>query len=529
MPPYHLTWRFRDNVIKLDDFNDDDLQALIKRTTATYKKTPVRKFRESKYEAVSSASKLPGKILSICEQFKANTQSRNEFAMKIYESDMGSRIDMSELNSSIRKYLTQKIILSRQEVVSLLGEPTSKCGWSYKWFCGPDKNNPERVGILSITFDKSAKTSLVLYDKYDRVKWKQDKVEGPAAPVAGEDVWGKAVDGLQLGLTYDLQNRPYFQGERVSFKVNLRNNSNKAVDVDCSGDPVWHPRITDANGKPVKVSSPAIPIPSKIRYLSLGPGKTKTIETVFLKLDEKPDAEWDRKTLNPNCYLTPGEYYIQCDYDFIRSPKANWHGKLTTGKFKIEVLPKPNSENPNVDLESKDGLDTLNPRLEEKTDDPVKVGKTFPDQLVSFSDWELVKSNSGAKAGGNMGVISWQKATYGLSPLRVFNMGGKYSYRCGDHNGDMRTTEAYNGFLLRVHCRDKQQRDSNRINFGAAELYLPKSDTKFKVVKQPKNLRGGPPGKKYPWYDVGDNSQSGFMFFQQIPNSTNEVTLSITY
>ena len=185
--PYHLSWGFRNDVIKLDGFNDENLQALVEATTEVYKKTSIREFREAKLMEPAPYQILPEMpaIETLCELFRTNPQNRAEFAKKIYESDMGSRRDISEPFSSMMKYLPPKIILSREETASLLGEPTLKCGWTYKWFCGPDKNNPEHVGILSITFDQLAETSLVLYDKNNRVKWKQAEVKGPAVQVEG--------------------------------------------------------------------------------------------------------------------------------------------------------------------------------------------------------------------------------------------------------------------------------------------------------------------------------------------------------
>ena len=60
---------------------------------------------------------LPREILAMCKQFKANPNNRSVFAKKIYESDMGSRRDISEPSSSIMKYLPPKIILSREEII----------------------------------------------------------------------------------------------------------------------------------------------------------------------------------------------------------------------------------------------------------------------------------------------------------------------------------------------------------------------------------------------------------------------------
>jgi len=182
----HFDWSFRNDIIKMDELSSANSQILFETAAKVYAKTPIREFRESKLKRAASLPELPKEMLAIYTQFKANPNNRNGFAKSIYESDMGSRRDLSEPLSSIMKYLPPKIILSREEIASLLGEPTLKCGWTYKWFCGPDKNNPEHVRILSITFDQLAETSLVLYDKNDRVKWKQAEVKGPDVQVEGE-------------------------------------------------------------------------------------------------------------------------------------------------------------------------------------------------------------------------------------------------------------------------------------------------------------------------------------------------------
>ncbi|MHC4123613.1 MAG: hypothetical protein ACYSSI_08585, partial [Planctomycetota bacterium] len=174
--PYHFDWAFRDDVVKLDSLNDEKLQSMLKAATKAYKKTAIRQFRESKLKGTQSLPKLPGEILAACEQFRANPQNRAAFAKKIHESDMGSRQDLSQQWSSQIKYLPPNIILSREQVLSILGKPTLKCGWTYKWFCGKDNSissQEKGVGVLSITFDEYEKAACVLYSIRQGIRWEK--------------------------------------------------------------------------------------------------------------------------------------------------------------------------------------------------------------------------------------------------------------------------------------------------------------------------------------------------------------------
>jgi hypothetical protein len=53
----------------------------------------------------------------------------------------------------------------------------------------------------------------------------------PPVVLALPAAWGKAVNGLQAGLRFELQNRAYHMGERVSFTLLVRNTGDKAVTV----------------------------------------------------------------------------------------------------------------------------------------------------------------------------------------------------------------------------------------------------------------------------------------------------------
>lgn len=172
--PYHFSWANRDDVIKVDISEKENLQALIEAADRAYAKASIRKFRKGKAPEKVELLALPEKIISLCESFRTNPINRAEFAKRIYESDIGSKLDDSTPFLSYHVYLPPKIILSREQILSLFGKPRLKLGWTYLWFCGRDKNTPDSekyVGIVSVTFDKFEKVVRLLYYTQERVKW----------------------------------------------------------------------------------------------------------------------------------------------------------------------------------------------------------------------------------------------------------------------------------------------------------------------------------------------------------------------
>ncbi len=152
--------------------------------------------------------------------------------------------------------------------------------------------------------------------------------------------WGAAdtLTGLQLGLSFDLQARPYRQGEVISFKVYVHNVGDKKIKLVHFGLLGWGPTIFDSNGTSVFVLTPRINMPVQKQNLSLNPGETQLIGSVFLKVESGPDIKWDGKSSDPRCYLKPGTYRISQKYRFIDDPQADWHGELTTGELELTIL-----------------------------------------------------------------------------------------------------------------------------------------------------------------------------------------------
>ncbi|MHC4497697.1 MAG: hypothetical protein ACYS21_01130 [Planctomycetota bacterium] len=178
--PYHFSWVYRDDVIEVDAADKERLRSLERLATTAYANTSIRKFRESKLRTEVVLPRLPDAITALCEDFRDNLIDRATVAERIFQSDIGSRLDESKPESSIRRYLPPKISLSRAQVLSLLGRPTLKVGWTYKWYCGADKNAPDeeqKVGALSVTFDEGEQATLVLYSLQERAKWAKYYVE----------------------------------------------------------------------------------------------------------------------------------------------------------------------------------------------------------------------------------------------------------------------------------------------------------------------------------------------------------------
>ena len=152
--------------------------------------------------------------------------------------------------------------------------------------------------------------------------------------------WGgaDALYGLQLGLGFDLQNRPYHQGELVSFKVYVRNTGDKIVNLVHFGLRGWSPTILDSHGKAVSVTSLAKNGPTQKQNITLKPGEIRPVGLVFLKIDATPDTKWDDETSDPHCYLKQGKYNVHQKYWFEEHVEAHWYGDLTTGELELEVI-----------------------------------------------------------------------------------------------------------------------------------------------------------------------------------------------
>ena len=170
--PFRFSWSHRDDVIEVDISRKENLQVLVEAAGRIYAKTSIRKFRE-KVIREADLPPLSKRTISLCEQFKTNPDKRADIGRQLYESELGSRRDESKPWSSIISYLPPIISLSRDQILSLLGSPNLKSGWTYFWLCGQigKGSGAKEVGVLSAMFDKSEAAVHVLYHQHDKSKW----------------------------------------------------------------------------------------------------------------------------------------------------------------------------------------------------------------------------------------------------------------------------------------------------------------------------------------------------------------------
>ncbi len=172
--PYYFSWAHRDSIQKVDVTDEERTKALVEAAERAYAKTSIRKFRQG-WRPVQEVElpALSEGIVSLCEQFRTDPESRTEIGKKIFESDLGSRRDESNPQSSIISYLPPRVSLSREQLVSLLGRPNLRSGWTYSWLCGQvgKGSRAKEVGVLSATFDKSEAGVRVLYQRQEKSKW----------------------------------------------------------------------------------------------------------------------------------------------------------------------------------------------------------------------------------------------------------------------------------------------------------------------------------------------------------------------
>jgi len=172
--PYHSSWAHRDEVLQIDTSDSQSLDRLVRAANRAYSKTVIHKFRQG-WQAVQEVELplLPEETLSLCKQFKTDPESRAEIGKKIFESDLGSRHADSRPYSSEISYLPPKVSLSREQILSLLGSPNLKSGWTYFWLCGQigKGTGAKEVDVLSATFDKRETAVRVLYQRQEKSKW----------------------------------------------------------------------------------------------------------------------------------------------------------------------------------------------------------------------------------------------------------------------------------------------------------------------------------------------------------------------
>ncbi len=191
--PYQFTLAFPDETVEVKPSDREMIRRLVEAADRVYAGTSIRQFRRTrpwvKAWANSELPALPDELALLCKQFREGSGRRAELGRQIAESDLGSRQDYSDIESSISRYLPPKIALSRRQVLVLFGEPTWMNGWTYLWRCDDFVHAQEggtEIGILSVTFDKSEIAIRVVYGMQARSNWIR-----PAKP---NDQWAE-LDG----------------------------------------------------------------------------------------------------------------------------------------------------------------------------------------------------------------------------------------------------------------------------------------------------------------------------------------------
>lgn len=163
--------------------------------------------------------------------------------------------------------------------------------------------------------------------------------------------WGKAVNGVQAGLSLEGGNATLSQGQHITFKFLLRNVGKKPVTLDTEGygDPFHWSAITQERNHRISITRSVLLVsgihPEPIT-LTLAPGETQALTG--------PSPTFLLATMRNSTYTEPvlvithsGAYSIQAAPLFPRiEGRDNWVQKLVTGVIPLKVLAAPSSTVP---------------------------------------------------------------------------------------------------------------------------------------------------------------------------------------
>ena len=211
-----------------------------------------------------------------------------------------------------------------------------------------DENNNAGAGadgpyVLSVFLAPGAYRANLTwrFEKHAEATWSGEVTTGEltltvagdaATEKAAEAAWGKEVGGLQLGLAYVGESRTFRGGERVIFRLSLRNVGNKAQTVaDPTPNPDGSPRMNNADGKSVMLAITSFSTPRRRRKLTLDPGATGEVGTMSLRLASAPGGR------GVDGFLKPGVYRVSEFCRFEPDPETTWSGELTTGELTLTV------------------------------------------------------------------------------------------------------------------------------------------------------------------------------------------------
>ena len=162
-----------------------------------------------------------------------------------------------------------------------------------------------------------------------------DPGDGEIETETGKIRWGRTTDGLQIGLDFDLQDRPFRKGELVRFPLFVRNVGGKAVVLTDFGTREWMPTVRDSTGK-ARLIAGRLDVPVQRHLRSLAPGDMRSVGSVKLKLDRTSE---ERSQWPPHAHLEPGTYRVSQKFRFADHRRATWSGELTTGELELKVVP----------------------------------------------------------------------------------------------------------------------------------------------------------------------------------------------
>lgn len=171
--PHFFSWAHRDDVVKIDPEDSDALKQIETQASRIYARTQLHKFREEKKKDEGELPSIPENLKATCAKFKRYEEKRCELARSIWESNIGSRPDESRHLASVISYLPPKIQLSRAQALQLLGKPSIKVGYGYKWFCGRDSQG--HAGVLTIEFNSNGMVRTLVYGGEPINHWIQEK------------------------------------------------------------------------------------------------------------------------------------------------------------------------------------------------------------------------------------------------------------------------------------------------------------------------------------------------------------------
>jgi hypothetical protein len=155
-----------------------------------------------------------------------------------------------------------------------------------------------------------------------------------ARPPKNTTSWGKAIDGVEYGVTYKDKPGPFRIGDDVTFVLTARNVSAKRVQFDqveiynfqSDADAVL-PTAVDAKGKETKAFAALIPdvlIRAKVRKVELAPRETKVLGEISVCIGPFNNGK-------AGLDIKPGTYRVR--FDTVCSG-----AKRPTGALQLIVL-----------------------------------------------------------------------------------------------------------------------------------------------------------------------------------------------